>query len=506
MLNFATTVNRYRDRLTPVDKDQIDQAKKWVDRLETTGGTAINDALLAALEMRTADAGRTFTVVFFTDGKPTIGEINTDKILANISRKNTANTRIFSFGVGNDLNAAFLDQLSDQTRAASSYVRPGEDIEVKVSSFYDKISHPVLANLQLAPVGEGVQLQEVYPPQLPDLFHGGQVIVLGRYRGSGATALRLTGNIGTSIQEYVYELDFKGKTEEKGFVEDLWARRKVGYLLEQIRINGDKKELVDEVTKLAKKYGIATPYTSYLVVPDAPMPVAGHQRGGDMGRGIAGGGFAFGAGGAIPQGLAPQQSGEATKKVADFARENQRREGELAEKRNRYEDDRFARLPPGGGRGPEGKPQDGVGKALSEAKDQKEAFDQAREALRQRNVLLLRSDKLGVDLACQMASLKTQCRLQQSALRSVGGRNCLELGGVWIDEGFTDKLPVLTIKAMSDAYFRILERHAIVKDVFQLGNHLVWVTPSGTALVIDTSDGKEKLSDEDIDKLFLAAK
>src|SRR5262249_43076083 len=100
----------------------------------------------------------------------------------------------------------------------------------------------------------------------------------------------------------------------------------------------------------------------------------------------------------------------------------------------------------------------------------------------------------------------SQTRLTQTAVRNVAGRNCLELGGVWIDEGFDAKLPVVTVKAMSEAYFRILERHPNLKEVFQLGNYLVWVTPSGTALVIDTNDGKDKLGDEEIDKLFVAKK
>jgi Ca-activated chloride channel family protein len=510
MMNFATTVNRYRDNLTPVNKDQIAEAKKWVDRLEPTGGTAINDALLSALEMRTSDEGRTFTICFFTDGKPTIGETNTDKILANIGRKNTANTRIFSFGVGYDMNAVFMDQLSEHTRGASSFVRPGEDIEVKVSSFYDKISHPVLANLKLSPVGQGVSLSEVYPPQLPDLFHGQQVIVMGRYHGEGPTALKLTGTVGTTQHEYVYETDFKPKTEDKGFVEELWGRRKVGYLLEQIRLNGDKKELVEEVTKLAKKYGIATPYTSYLVVPDAPMPVAGRRGAGPGGPGFAGNGTQRGGGGlgmpggGAPAGLAPSAPGQEFKKVAEFAKENQRREGELAEKRDKSLDENLSKAIAGKPESSQGW-QDGAARAALEGKNQKDSYDLARQALRDRNIRSLQVDKLGVDLSCQVNDLKGQSRLQQTALRSVGNRNCLELGGVWIDEGFNDKTKLVTVKAMSDAYFKMLERQPILKEVFKLGNHLVWITPSGTALVIDTTDGKEQLSDEEIDRLFVVA-
>src|SRR5262249_59678549 len=122
----------------------------WVDALEATGGTAINDALAAALDMRTTDPGRTFTIVFFTDGQPTIGETNKDKILQNVAKRNSANTRIFTFGVGDDVNATLLDQLADDSRAVATYVRESEDIEAKVSSLYGKISNPVLANLKLS--------------------------------------------------------------------------------------------------------------------------------------------------------------------------------------------------------------------------------------------------------------------------------------------------------------------------------------------------------------------
>jgi Ca-activated chloride channel family protein len=96
--------------------------------------------------------------------------------------------------------------------------------------------------------------------------------------------------------------------------------------------------------------------------------------------------------------------------------------------------------------------------------------------------------------------------MENSALCTVGGRKCLDIGGVWVDEGFSSKLPRVVVKAQSDAYFRILERHAGIKDVYQLGNHVVWITPSGTVLIIDSKDGKEKLTDVEIDQLFVAPK
>jgi Ca-activated chloride channel family protein len=510
LINFATTVNKYRDDLVDASSEQMGQANKWVDNLEATGGTAINDALAAALQMRAADEGRTFTVVFFTDGQPTIGETNPDKILKNVGDRNTASTRIFTFGVGDDVNATMLDQLAEQTRAVCTYVRPAEDISAKVAGLYGKISHPVLANLKLTTTND-VRLSEVYPPQLPDLFHGQQLIVLARYSGKGPAALKLTGTVGKESKEFVYELTFPDKTgDDKGFVEEIWARRKVGYLLDQIRANGEKKELVDEVVALAKKYGITTPYTSYLIVPDGPLPVAGGGQGGVPAVGFngrvnyapafGGGGFNGGSQGVPAAALMPKAPGEAPQKVVDFARAANAAPGGQAAARGGFEGHKYANLPD------DGKGDKDMLRALDEARSKQKAYEQAREALAQRRQAEVQAGKLGVDLSVQVNNLRNQGRLEYAARRDVLGRNCTEIGGVWIDEGFTDKTPVVTVKAQSDAYFRILERHAQVKDVFRLGNHLVWLTPSGTALVIDTGDGKDKLSDDEIDRLFVGRK
>src|SRR5262245_47308388 len=133
--------------------------------------------------------------------------------------------------------------------------------------------------------------------------------------------MRLSGLVGKEEKEFVYEFTFPERTNDaKDFVEHLWARRKVGYLLDQIRANGEKPELVAEVTALAKKYGITTPYTSWLIVPDAPVPVA---------RGPGG----FGGAGPVPEQpgapapgrrLAP---GAQPVTVEEFARMNQGGQG-----------------------------------------------------------------------------------------------------------------------------------------------------------------------------------
>jgi len=504
LISFASTVESYRDALVPADEEHVKQAQGWVSDLYAGGGTAIDRALKLALSRRSDDPGRMFTVVFFTDGQPTIGERDTDKILANVKEQNTANTRIFSLGLGNDLNAVLLDQLAEQTRSLSSYVRPEQNVETRIAGFFDKIHHPVLAKLKLS-VGEGdVRLAEIYPPQLPDLFHGDQLVVLARFEGSGPASIRLDGEVGPHQQQFDYAVDFQTRSDGKEFVEQLWARRKVGYLLDQIRIGGEQRELVDAVVELSKNYGITTPYTSYLIMPDVPLEVASAEsfRGADGAK----------AGGrvnryyAAPPALANGAEGDNQLKVEDFARRIQTGDGLLARTRGALQDealDRVARADKSRPAGATSSPANEKSRdAAQEAKQLKSTLDQARFNYGNGRLVQNQAGQLGVDLSVSTNHLKCQNQLVASAVCPVASRNCVEIGGVWIDDAFTPQTRTLTIKAQSEAYFRILERQPQMKDVFRLGNHLVWIAPNGDALVIDSTDGREKISDREIDAMF----
>jgi len=518
LVAFATNVKRYRDTLTEVDPDQMETATRWVDGLRAGGGTAIQSALDSALDMRSSqsrDSGRGFTVVFFTDGQPTIGEMKPENIVRSVKARNSDNTRIFTFGVGDDVNAVMLDQLAAATRATSSYVRPAEDIEVKASALIAKISHPVLASVRLT-TSPNIRISEVYPPQLPDLFHGSQLVITGRYNGDGASAIKLSGQLGKDPKEYAWDVKFPSKaTEGRDFVEQLWARHKVGFILDQIRSNGEQRELMDELMSLAKKYGIATPYTSHLVVPDAPTPVViprdrpaplpvGGGYGGGLQPGVVGG---FGNGPrpvdpAKGEGAKPRQYpvrsilDDYAKKAKDPAASR----GEL-EGRRIGDQDRQIQQTAKGDPKKEAELRESV-KGDSDALTKLNTYQQVRDALQRRKLQDVQSGTNGVNLSIYANDLRSQDRLTQTANRQVQGRNCLEVGGVWIDEGVTPQMKAVVVKAQSKAYFRILEKQPTMKDVYKLGNYLVFVTPANVALIIDTAEGKEELGDTEIDAMF----
>ncbi len=267
VITFATGIISYAPgKLSPASERA--EAIRFVENISASGSTNINRSLLEA--MAVADKTRPTIVIFMTDGLPTVDETDTGRIIENVKRNAPSNVRLFTFGVGDDVNTLLLDSLSEKHRGASAYVRPGENIEETVSAFYAKVSTPVLSDLKID--FGGIETYDVYPYPLPDLFAGTQLVLAGRYKSGGATKITLSGNLNNRAQSFAFEdLNFKregsfGVPNGDDFIAPLWATRKIGYLLAEIRLRGENREAVEEIVALAIRYGIVTPYTSFLVL------------------------------------------------------------------------------------------------------------------------------------------------------------------------------------------------------------------------------------------------
>jgi Ca-activated chloride channel family protein len=294
LIRFSTEVEPLFDKLVEATRQNRERAEDFVSHLKPMGATAINDALKKALALQPGSTqhvehgdqnsaetrttkDRPFAIIFLTDGRPTIGETDEDRIVTNVQKENDRRTRIFCFGIGTDVNTHLLDKITEETRGASQYVLPEEDLEIKVSSFFSKIREPVMTNPELEFSGD-VRVAKLYPSPLPDLFKGEQVVLVGRYSGQGQSAAILRGTVNGSGQKFAYDVNFPAECSDNEFIPRLWATRRVGYLLDEIRLHGENSELREEVTELARKYGIVTPYTAYLIVEDeqrrdVPVPM-----------------------------------------------------------------------------------------------------------------------------------------------------------------------------------------------------------------------------------------
>lgn len=284
VINFASEEHLMETGLISAGDAGKKRGEEFVKRLQPSGGTNINDALQAALKQFDA-SDRPKMLVFMTDGLPTYGEMNIEKIAGNAKNVKVKNLRLFSFGVGYDVNTQLLDKIAADNSGAAEYVEPKEDLEVKVSNFFTKVNSPVLTDLQLD--FGNVQTDLLYPRRTPDLFRGTQLTILGRYKNADNlknVTLRLQGKNGREVKTFNYaNLDFPLRGEENNFLPRLWATRRVGSLMEQIRAAGEQKELRDEIVELGTRFGIVTPYTSYLATDgsereDAARPLSAGNR------------------------------------------------------------------------------------------------------------------------------------------------------------------------------------------------------------------------------------
>lgn len=280
VINFAGEEHMMERGLIAANADGKKRGEEFVGRLTPNGGTNINDSLIASMK-QFEKGDRPKMLVFMTDGLPTVGETNTERIIANLKSHKNVDVRIFPFGFGYDVNTTLLDRIGSENSGISDYIQPKEDLEIKVSNFFSRVSSPVLADLDLD-FGR-VQTEYTYPRKLTDLFRGMQLTIIGRYKNDADLrniTLRLTGKAGKDTRSFNYDkLDFPLRSDENNFLPRLWASRRVGWLLEQVRSNGETKEVREEIIELGTRYGLVTPYTSYLATDgsmanvrrDAPM-------------------------------------------------------------------------------------------------------------------------------------------------------------------------------------------------------------------------------------------
>jgi len=278
IIAFSTGMEYYAQKLRPTG--EAEEARVWVNRLSAQGSTDINRALLEAVAM--ADSERPTYLIFLTDGLPTEGVTDSQEILANLRETARQNTRLFVFGVGYDVDTFLLDSLAQEHHGTSIYVLPERPLDEMVSAFYTKISTPVLTDLKLD-FGEAAAY-DIYPSPLPDLFLGSQIVAVGRYRNPATTTVTLTGKVGGEYRSFkftnqVFTFTLNSESSDSlSAIPRIWATRKVGYLLNQLRLKGTDQESIDQIVKLSIRYGIVTPYTSYLVTEPSPLGAAEQER------------------------------------------------------------------------------------------------------------------------------------------------------------------------------------------------------------------------------------
>jgi Ca-activated chloride channel family protein len=434
VVTFASAVLTFFDKPQLAIEENLAAALQRVDRLAAMGGTNISGALQQALEAAippTDDGGVWLPqIVFVTDGQPTMGLTNPQQILDLTKSVDLRSTRVFALGVGDEIDVRLLDDLVQQHRGARDFVRNKEKIELKVDALCQKIAQPALTDVEVR--CDGLDAFDVHPTRTRDLFCGEMMQVVGRYRDSGKHTVRVRGKQNGAEREFVFEVDFPATSEQYSFVQTLWARQHIAALLDAIRRNGQKQELIDEVRRLATRYGIVTPYTSQLIVEEG-MRLAGGRafddtrwgsREGQLQQGgkSAGGGDGRGPTTGGPLGpSAPSPSGSsAAKPLAEL-----------------------------------GKTRTGEGAV-------EESLETAGDAF-----------FLG---GTRRAEKKQDRSRTTEMLRHAAGRVLVVVGADLVEQGLPDdwQKKAVAIEAFSDAYFALLKANPKLREILALGERIAF--------------------------------
>ena len=508
IIRFSGDVTSFRPSVVPANKDNREAARSFVEEFRAVGGTAIDDALqqgLASIPKAEERPGRAPFLIFMTDGLPTIGTTSVEQILQNAAKAAPKDLRLFAFGVGSDVNTLLLDRLARDSHGDADYVAQDEDLETKIGNFYAKIADPVLSNVQVTL--EGTKLLDPYPSRVPDLFAGTQLLILGRYQSVGPVKVTVTGELNGKPKKYSYDLNLPERDLNQDFIPKLWASRRIGSLLEEIRLHGESKELKDEVIRLSQEHGIVTPYTAYLVEepgltpPGGPIPLGVRAADERLNRYFdvptsgsgAQGGFRGGVAGApatAPRGAAAAKSATA----------------EGLEQKKKL-DDSVARMPKITGAVKLGTRSESADKAAPSYKSpaEKDAYrySVAQQKARQQADGFQRSTGANaVEASRRLRELrdteKTESEVELS--RSVEGRTFLLQGGVWKDQSASGKVTLVPIKYGSEAYFQLLTRNPAWAKFLSQGRRVTFRSGKATVVVVDEK-GKEKLSEQELKAL-----
>ncbi|MCA8952557.1 MAG: VWA domain-containing protein [Planctomycetes bacterium] len=466
VVTFSSSVQPFFDGPRRATAENVDAALARVGQLEAKGGTNIAEALRVAFEVDTPapDDGGDWLgqIVFVTDGQPTVGITQPDQILGLSRKSDRQETRLFALGVGDEIDVRLIDDLVEQHRGARDFVRNKEKIELKVDALCQKISQPALTDVEIR--CDGLDSFDVHPARTRDMFCGEMLQVVGRYRDHGMKTVRVRGKQNGVRREFVFEVEFPKLAEEHTFVQTIWARAHVAALLDAIRKNGARQELVEEVRRLATRYGIVTPYTSQLIVEEGMrlgnQRLASTRRDGGIGGAFRGPGDAVPVGRTAGAGMAtggpsgpsgPTPSGPTTPGASGPSTAGPTTGGPGA----------------GGGRGAVGLER------LGRARTGKAAVEESL-ATGSDDFFLGAGRKSDITVATRNEAKKDQ--RERELVRRAAGRVFVAVGDDLVEQGlpqdWADKAVV--IEAFSDDYFALVRSNPKLAEVVALGDRVVF--------------------------------
>lgn len=247
---------------TPENKRK---ARQFVDSLQANGGTWMGPAVEAVCTTP-ADEHRLRIVTFMTDGY-----VGNDYEILGMIKKYRGKSRWFSFGTGNSVNRTLIEGMAKEGGGEAEYVLLNSSGDEAGKKFYDRISTPVLTDVQLKV--DGLTTKEIYPREVSDVWAEKPLYFKGKYLKAGAGTITITGFAGGKPYEQKLSVNFPDNNTANSGIASMWARAKVDRLMSEdwfgAQSGSPNKEIKDEIVATALEHHIMTQYTSFVAVDES---------------------------------------------------------------------------------------------------------------------------------------------------------------------------------------------------------------------------------------------
>ncbi|MBW7989455.1 MAG: VWA domain-containing protein, partial [Planctomycetes bacterium] len=267
VIRFSNNASQFGPNPVPATGANIRKAIRYVDNLHGSGGTMMIEGIKAALDFA-HDPGRFRLVSFMTDGY--IG--NEVEILAAVHKRLGA-SRIFSFGVGSSVNRYLLDRMAKLGKGAVAYIGLDDSSGQIVDLFYERISHPALTDINID--WGNMQVTDVYPNRVRDLFVGRPVILTGRFKGQSKTTIRVSGKVGDLTQEIAIPVNLDDSASTHSGIACVWARKRIEILANQAAYDNNP-DLPGQIKQVALEYSLMSAYTAFIAVDSSRQTTGDH--------------------------------------------------------------------------------------------------------------------------------------------------------------------------------------------------------------------------------------
>lgn len=259
VMTFNVSPNLAFRQLEPATVANRQRASDYLAKQEARGGTVLQPAMATAYKYAGSD--RPLNVVILSDG---MTEQTERQILLQQIKNRPGNTRVFCIGVGNDVNRPLLEQLAEDSGGLSAFISPSDNFGRQARAFRQKLMRPFATNLEIK--FDGVDVRDVEPTVLPNLYFGAPVRVYGRYHGSGTADVTMRASVNGVELKQDAKLEFPKKDAANPEINRLWAWHRINRLLKEADRNGDRSAVTGEIVRLGEDFSIVTEYTSFLVL------------------------------------------------------------------------------------------------------------------------------------------------------------------------------------------------------------------------------------------------